>query len=176
MESKIKVMSTNLSNKIAAGEVVEQLLNVVKELVENSIDAKSTTIKVDLEESGTKKITVTDDGIGMNKADALNCLKRHATSKLYTDEDLFHIHTLGFRGEAIPSIAAVSKMTIETSDAEEGTYIYIEGGEIKENKSSHLRKGTKISVEDIFYNVPARLKYMKNIHTELSNITFYTII
>ena len=173
MNSRIRVMDENLSNKIAAGEVVETLMNVVKELVENSIDAKATTIKVDLIESGTKEITVTDDGIGMNKEDAITCLERHATSKLYNDEDLFHIETLGFRGEALPSIASVSKMTIETSNEEEGTSVTIEGGKILNISSSHLRKGTKISVKDIFYNTPARLKYLKNLHTELANISFY---
>ena len=173
MNNKIKVMDTNLSNKIAAGEVVETLMNVVKELVENSIDAESTTIKVDLVESGTKEISVTDDGIGMNREDAKNCLKRHATSKLYTDDDLFHIETLGFRGEALPSIASVSKMSIETSNEEEGTLVEVEGGNIKNVSSSHLRQGTKITVKDIFYNTPARLKYLKNLHTELANISFY---
>lgn len=171
--NKIKVMDSNLSNKIAAGEVVETLMNVVKELVENSIDAKSNFIKVELIESGVKSIKVTDDGIGMNKEDALNCLKRHATSKIYTGEDLFHIKTLGFRGEAIPSIASVSKMELETSDENEGTKIYIEGGEIKNIESSPLRRGTKIEVKDIFYNTPARLKYLKSLHTELANITSY---
>ena len=173
MQSKIKVMDVNLSNKIAAGEVVETLMNVVKELVENSIDAESSYIKVDLIESGTKEIAVTDDGIGMNKEDALNSLKRHATSKLYTDDDLFHIETLGFRGEAMPSIASVSRMCIETSNGEEGTVVNVEGGEIIDVSSSHLRKGTKITVKDIFYNTPARLKYLKNLHTELANISFY---
>ena len=172
-QNKIKVMDTNLSNKIAAGEVVETLMNIVKELVENSIDAEAKTIKINLIESGTKEISVTDDGIGMNKEDAVNSLKRHATSKLYTDEDLFHIETLGFRGEALPSIASVSKMTIETSNGEEGTIIEIEGGNIISTSSSHLRKGTKITVKDIFYNTPARLKYLKNLHTELANISFY---
>ena len=173
MKNKIKVMDINLSNKIAAGEVVETLMNVVKELVENSIDAEATYIKVDLVESGTKEITVTDDGVGMNKEDAVNCLERHATSKLYTDDDLFHIETLGFRGEAMPSIASVSKMIIETSDGEEGTIVNIEGGKIKDVSSSHLRQGTKVIVRDIFYNTPARLKYLKNLHTELANISFY---
>ena len=173
MNNKIKIMDTNLSNKIAAGEVVETLMNVVKELVENSIDAESHVIKVDLIESGTKEISVTDDGIGMTKDDAVNSLKRHATSKLYTDEDLFHIETLGFRGEALPSIASVSKMIIETSNEEEGTIVEVEGGSIINVSSSHLRKGTKITVKDIFYNTPARLKYLKNLHTELANISFY---
>ena len=173
MDSKIKIMDINLSNKIAAGEVVETLMNVVKELVENSIDAMPSYIKIDLIDSGTKKIVVTDDGIGMNKEDALKSLKRHATSKLYTDDDLFHIETLGFRGEALPSIASVSKMTIETSNGEEGTLVEVEGGNVINVSSSHLRKGTKIIVEDIFYNTPARLKYLKNLHTELANISFY---
>ena len=173
MKNKIKVMDINLSNKIAAGEVVETLMNVVKELVENSIDAESHVIKIDLIESGTKEISVTDDGVGMTKEDALNCLKRHATSKLYTDDDLFHIETLGFRGEALPSIASVSKMTIETSNEEDGTVVEVEGGSVVDVSSSHLRKGTKITVKDIFYNTPARLKYLKNLHTELANISFY---
>lgn len=171
--NKIKVMDINLSNKIAAGEVVETLMNVVKELVENSIDASSSFIKIDLIDSGTKEISVSDDGIGMNREDAVNCLKRHATSKLYNDEDLFHIDTLGFRGEALPSIASVSKMKIETSFEDIGTTVIISGGSIDKVESSPLRTGTKITVEDIFYNTPARLKYLKNLHTELANITSY---
>ena len=171
--NKIKVMDTNLSNKIAAGEVVETLMNVVKELVENSIDASSSSIKIDLIDSGTKEISVSDDGIGMNREDAVNCLKRHATSKLYSDEDLFHIDTLGFRGEALPSIASVSKMKIETAFSDVGTTVIISGGNIEKVVSSPLRTGTKITVQDIFYNTPARLKYLKNLHTELANITFY---
>lgn len=171
--NKIKVMDINLSNKIAAGEVVETLMNVVKELVENSIDAGSSFIKIDLIDSGTKEISVSDDGIGMNREDAVNCLKRHATSKLYSDEDLFHIDTLGFRGEALPSIASVSKMKIETSFEDIGTTVIISGGSIDKVESSPLRTGTKITVEDIFYNTPARLKYLKNLHTELANITSY---
>ena len=166
-------MDKNLSNKIAAGEVVETLMNVVKELVENSIDAESNNIKIELKESGVKCIKVTDNGIGMNREDALNCLKRHATSKIYEDEDLFHIKTLGFRGEALPSIASVSKMEIETSDGNESTKITIEGGNVKDVSSSPLRKGTTITVTDIFYNTPARLKYLKSLHTELANITSY---
>ena len=171
--NKIKVMDINLSNKIAAGEVVETLMNVVKELVENSIDAESTSIKINLEDAGTKEISVSDDGVGMSREDATNCLKRHATSKLYKDDDLFHIDTLGFRGEALPSIASVSKMTIETSDQEEGTTVIINGGVIENVTQSALRTGTKITVKDIFYNTPARLKYLKNLHTELANITSY---
>lgn len=169
----IKVMNENLSNKIAAGEVVETLMNVVKELVENAIDANSDEIKVELEESGLKKIKVTDNGKGMCREDAIKSLERHATSKLYTDDDLFNIHTLGFRGEALPSIASVSKMTIKTSDGEEGTLLNIEGGKILETKQADLRKGTTMEVTDIFYNTPARLKYLKSLYTELANITSY---
>ena len=171
--TKIKIMDVTLSNKIAAGEVVETLMNVVKELVENSIDAKAKNIKVELKESGIKQIKVIDDGIGMNKEDALLSLKRHATSKIYDDEDLFNIHTLGFRGEALPSIASVSKMVLETSNGEEGTTIKVEGGKISDISSSSLRKGTLIEVNNLFYNTPARLKYLKNLHTELANITSY---
>lgn len=171
--NKIKIMDTNLSNKIAAGEVVESLMNVVKELVENSIDAESTSIKIELIDSGIKQITVKDDGIGMNKEDALNCLKRHATSKLYKDEDLFHINTLGFRGEALPSIASVSKLTLITTNEDIGTLVKVSGGEILEISETAPLKGTKIVVEDLFFNTPARLKYLKNLHTELANIIFY---
>lgn len=166
-------MSENLSNKIAAGEVIESLMNVVKELVENSIDAKATTIKVELKEAGLKSIRVTDDGIGMDHDDALKCFYRHATSKLYNDDDLFNIKTLGFRGEAIPSIASVSKMTIKTSDGTSGTEIVNSGGNIISVDDSDLRVGTIITVEDIFYNTPARLKYLKSSYTELANITNY---
>ena len=166
-------MSENLSNKIAAGEVIESLMNVVKELVENSIDAKATTIKVELKEAGLKSIRVTDDGIGMDHDDALKCFYRHATSKLYNDDDLFNIKTLGFRGEAIPSIASVSKMIIKTSDGTSGTEIVNSGGNIISVDDSDLRVGTIITVEDIFYNTPARLKYLKSSYTELANITNY---
>ena len=169
----VKVMDINLSNKIAAGEVIETLMNVVKELVENSVDAQSTSIKVELKESGIKQIRVIDNGKGMSKNDAVLSLERHATSKIYTDDDLFNINTLGFRGEAIPSIASVSHMTIKTCDGSEGTELYIEGGKIIKNESSDLRQGTEIIVEDIFYNTPARLKYLKSLYTEAANITSY---
>ena len=126
--SKIHVMSDNLANKIAAGEVVEKIASVVKELVENAIDAKSKKIIVDLIDSGTKSIKVIDDGIGMDKEDASLAFERHATSKLLKEDDLFFINTLGFRGEALPSIASVSKVTLTTSNGEAGTTIKIEGG------------------------------------------------
>ncbi len=171
--SIIKVMNENLSNKIAAGEVVETLMNVVKELVENSIDAKADEIKIDLIDSGIREIKVTDNGIGMDKKDAVECLQRHATSKLYNDEDLFNINTLGFRGEALPSIASVSKMSIKTSNEIDGTFLLVEGGNLKEINSSDLRRGTTITVQDIFYNTPARLKYLKSLNSELANIISY---
>ncbi len=171
--SVVKVMDVKLSNKIAAGEVVESLMNVVKELVENSIDAKATNIKIELVDSGMKMIKVTDNGVGMDKEDAVNCLRRHATSKIYEDDDLFHIHTLGFRGEALPSIASVSQMIIETCKDEVATKVCVEGGEITEIGVSNLSCGTSICVTDIFYNTPARLKYLKSLYTELANITNY---
>ena len=168
--SKIKLMSEDLANKIAAGEVVERTMNVVKELVENAIDAKSTSIKIDLIDSGVKEISVTDDGVGMDKDDAVLAFSRHATSKLKTLEDLFNIDSLGFRGEALPSIASVSNVTLKTSDGVTGTEVVIHGGEIISVNSSDLKKGTKITVSDLFYNTPVRLKYLKNLYIELANI------
>ena len=169
----IKVMDTILANKIAAGEVVERCASVVKELVENSIDAASTDIKVELIESGIKKICVTDNGKGMDREDAVNCFLRHATSKLKTEEDLFHINTLGFRGEALASIASVSKVKLTTCSSEIGTIVNIEGGNIIDVKNGDARTGTIIEVNDLFFNTPARLKYLKSLYTELSHITDY---
>ena len=121
----IKIMDEILSNKIAAGEVVERCASVVKELVENSIDAKATEIKVDLKESGIKEIKVTDNGIGMDKEDAIMSFNRHATSKIIDEDDLYHIHTLGFRGEALASIASVSNVELYTSKGDVGTFVNI---------------------------------------------------
>jgi len=171
--SKINLMSEDLANKIAAGEVVERCMNVVKELVENSIDANSTSIKIDLIESGVKEIVVTDNGIGMDKEDAMMAFSRHATSKLKTLEDLFNIDSLGFRGEALPSIASVSHVTLKTSNGEVGTEVIVNGGVIESINNSDLKKGTKITVSDLFYNTPVRLKYLKNLYIELSNIVEY---
>ena len=170
---KIKLMSEDLANKIAAGEVVEKTMNVVKELVENSIDAKSTEIKIELIDSGIKEITVIDDGIGMDKEDAILAFSRHATSKLKTLEDLFYINSLGFRGEALPSIAAVSRVNLKTSNGDIGTEVEIDGGTINEIKQCDLIRGTKITVKELFYNTPVRLKYLKNLYTELANIVDY---
>lgn len=166
-------MSDNLANKIAAGEVIDKCVNIVKELVENSIDAGSKKIIINLLSGGLKKIEVIDDGCGMNREDALLSLKRHATSKLLNEQDLFNIVTLGFRGEAIPSIASVSDMKIHTSDTKESTYLHIRGGELLEEKSSDLKKGTRIEVSELFFNTPVRFKYLKNIHNELATIVLY---
>ncbi len=171
--SKIKIMDEILANKIAAGEVVERCMNVVKELVENAIDANSTEIKIDLEDSGVKRITVTDNGIGMDKDDAVIAFSRHATSKLKVVDDLFNIDSLGFRGEALPSIASVSKMELRTSNGKEGTKVNVEGGKILSIDSCDLRKGTIITVENLFYNTPVRLKYLKSLYTELAYISEY---
>ena len=171
--SKIHVMSENLANKIAAGEVVERISSVVKELVENSIDAKSKSIKIELINSGLKSIIVTDDGIGMDHEDALLAFSRHATSKLIKDDDLFFINTLGFRGEALPSIASVSKVRLKTSQGSVGTEIIIHGGKLISENSSDSRCGTSIEIRDLFYNTPARLKYLKSETTELSNVVMY---
>ncbi len=171
--SKIKVMDTILSNKIAAGEVVERCSSVVKELVENAIDAKSTIIKIELIDAGTKLVKVIDNGIGMEKEDAVICFERHATSKLIDEEDLYRIETLGFRGEALPSIASVSKVDLKTSTGGVGTNVKIEGGKIISIDSCDARKGTIIEIKDLFYNTPARLKHMKSLYTELASVTDY---
>ena len=171
--SKIKVMNELLSNKIAAGEVVEKVVSIVKELVENSVDAKASYIKVDLKEAGLREIMVTDDGIGMEKEDALLAFQRHATSKLYTDDDLFSINSLGFRGEALPSIASVSEVILKTCQNEVGTLVHIKGGKIIESKSSDARIGTQITVSNLFYNTPARLKHLSSPYAELSNVVEY---
>lgn len=166
---KIQIMDEWLSNKIAAGEVVERPASVVKELVENAIDAGSTSIDVFLLEAGLTSIQVIDNGSGMDEEDALISYSRHATSKIHQEHDLFRIRTLGFRGEALASIASVSKMTLITSNGESGTYLELEGGHVVTHKPGPLRKGTDITVAQLFFNTPARLKYMKTIQTELGH-------
>ena len=169
---KIRQLSESLANKIAAGEVVERPASVVKELVENSIDANSSWIKVEIEEAGLKLIRVTDNGEGMEEVDVKQSFLRHATSKIKYDADLFHIKSLGFRGEALASISSVSKLTIKTSTGvEAGTKIFINGGHVEEISKSDARQGTEITAEQLFFNTPARLKYMKTIYTELGHIT-----
>lgn len=166
---KIQIMDAWLSNRIAAGEVVERPASVVKELVENAIDAGSTSIDVFLLEAGLTSIQVIDNGSGMDEEDALISFSRHATSKIHQEHDLFRIRTLGFRGEALASIASVSKMTMITSTGESGTHVELEGGHVTMQKPGPLRKGTDITVAQLFFNTPARLKYMKTIQTELGH-------
>ena len=171
--SKIQVMDEILANKIAAGEVVEKTMNVVKELVENSIDANSSEISISLIDSGVKEIIVSDNGIGMDKEDAVTAFSRHATSKLKNLDDLFNIESLGFRGEALPSIASVSNVKLKTSNGKEGTLVTLQGGKNIQVESSDLQPGTTITVSDLFYNTPVRLKYLKNLYVELANIVEY---
>ena len=171
--SKIKVMDEVLANKIAAGEVVEKTMNVVKELVENSIDAGSTEISIRLIDSGVKEIEVTDNGVGMDEEDAKMAFSRHATSKLKNLDDLFYIESLGFRGEALPSIASVSNVRLKTSNGVVGTLVTLNGGEDMTVSRCDLQKGTTIVVSDLFYNTPVRLKYLKNLYVELANIVEY---
>ena len=167
--SKIRVMDETLANKIAAGEVVEKCSSVVKELCENSIDAGAKNILINLEEGGKKKIEVIDDGSGMNEEDAALAFQRHATSKIYKDDDLFFIDTLGFRGEALPSIASVSKCELKTSDGTVGTHIIIEGGKKVLQEKTDARKGTSLKITNLFYNTPARLKYLRSEQSELAS-------
>ena len=171
--SNIKVMDEVLANKIAAGEVVEKCMNVVKELVENSIDAKADEIEISLVESGIKEIEVSDNGIGMDREDAEMAFQRHATSKLKKLDDLFNIESLGFRGEALPSIASVSDIRLKTSDGKVGTLITMSGGKNMKIENCDLVKGTIITVKKLFYNTPVRLKYLKNPYVELSYIVEY---
>ncbi|SES35503.1 DNA mismatch repair endonuclease MutL [Psychrobacillus sp. OK032] len=167
---QIIVMEELLSNKIAAGEVVERPASVVKELVENAIDAESTSIEILLEEAGLAKIQVTDNGKGMDEADAVQSFSRHATSKITTEHDLFRIRSLGFRGEALASIASVSKISLWTSDGDNvGTKVELEGGRIVSCTPAPIRRGTDIAVTQLFFNTPARLKYLKTIQTELGH-------
>ena len=170
--SKIKILPEILSNKIAAGEVVERPASVVKELVENSLDADSSRIIVDVVQGGRSLIRVSDNGSGMNHDDALLSLERYATSKIYKDQDLFSINTLGFRGEALPSIASVSRFQLITRDksADTGTEILVDGGKIKNVMEVGAPPGTMVSVKQLFFNTPARRKFLKTIGTEMSHI------
>ena len=162
----IKELQTSLANKIAAGEVVERPGSVVKELLENAIDADATEINIEVEQSGIQSIRVVDNGTGIEADDLDLVFHRHATSKLNHDDDLFHIRTLGFRGEALASIASVAKVTLTTcTDGEEGHEVYAENGQIIEQKPAKAKRGTDILVESLFYNTPARLKYIKSLYT-----------
>ena len=166
----IKVMDENLSNKIAAGEVVERVSSVVKELIENSIDAGSKSITVSLIDAGIKEIKVVDNGKGMDESDAILAFTPHATSKIKNENDLFFINTLGFRGEALPSIASVSDTTLLTSDGTSSTLVNIKGGKLLKKEVATRNKGTTIIVDNLFFNTPARLKFLKSFYTEQSSV------
>ncbi len=166
----IRELDPSLANKIAAGEVIERPASVVKELVENSIDAGAKLIEIKIKEAGKKTIIVSDNGKGMDKEDAHLAFKRHATSKIIKERDLFNIHTLGFRGEALPSIAAVAEVTIETCKGEVGTKLKLVDSKVVEDTVCASRVGTTIKVENLFYNTPARLKYLKSDNVEIAHI------
>ena len=170
---KIKILSADVANKIAAGEVVERPASVVKELIENAMDAGSTSIRVEVRAGGKRLIRVSDNGIGMEREDALLALERHATSKVNRIEDLERIHTFGFRGEALASIASVSQFELltRTADALEGTKVDVEGGVFRSVQESGCSPGTHMSINNLFYNVPARLKFLKTDTTEMNHIT-----
>ncbi|EJL29791.1 DNA mismatch repair endonuclease MutL [Brevibacillus sp. BC25] len=171
----IQVLDEHLANMIAAGEVVERPASVVKELVENAIDASATTIEIHVEEGGLEMIRIVDNGKGMDREDCQLAFERHATSKISNARDLFRIRTLGFRGEALPSIAAVSRMelTSSTSSSEVGTHLLLEGGQLGTISDKAAVKGTEVCVRSLFFNTPARLKYMKSIATEVGHISDY---
>ncbi|HET7624878.1 MAG TPA: DNA mismatch repair endonuclease MutL [Verrucomicrobiae bacterium] len=175
--NRIRLLSEQVANQIAAGEVVERPASVVKELVENSLDANATRISVEIQAGGRSLIRVTDDGIGMSRDDALLCLERHATSKIQRAEDLAAIGTMGFRGEALPSIASVSRFSLTTrerdSDSPEGTQIIISGGKILEVKAAGTAPGTTLEVRQLFFNLPARRKFLRTEETEAAHIHHY---
>ena len=166
----IKVMDEVLANKIAAGEVVEKVSSVIKELVENSIDAESLNIKIELINAGIKEMRVTDDGKGMDEEDAILAFTPHATSKIKNENDLYFINTLGFRGEALPSIASVSEVELNTFCKNVATKVLIKGGRLEEKDISTITKGTSVLVKNLFYNTPARLKFLKSFYTELNSV------
>jgi DNA mismatch repair protein MutL len=172
MALRIKILPENLTNKIAAGEVVERPASAVKELVENAIDAGASEIVVEIESGGKRLIKVSDNGYGMSRDDALLALERHATSKILVDDDLLAINTLGFRGEALPSLAAVSRFILATKERDDlaGTEIYCEGGRIREVKERGMATGTVIEIRNLFFNTPARLKFLKSRETEAGHV------
>ena len=169
---RINILNEDTANKIAAGEVVERPSSVVKELVENSIDANSKNIVIEIEEGGTSLIRIIDDGDGIYKDDIDKAFLPHATSKIKESEDIYNIHTLGFRGEALPSIASVAKVNLKSKQENEefGYEISIEGGKASEVTECGVNKGTIIEVRDLFFNVPARKKFLKSVSKEGSLI------
>ncbi len=172
MTSRIRILPEELCNKIAAGEVVERPASVVKELLENSLDAGAGEIRIEIKGGGKRSIQIFDDGEGMGQDDLFLALERHATSKLHSDEDLFHLRTLGFRGEALPSIASVSRLTLRSCPAEalEGFEIQTEGGTIRRTGAVGMARGTCIEVADLFFNTPARRKFLRRDETEFGHI------
>lgn len=172
MPPRVKILSESLANKIAAGEVVERPASVVKELVENALDAGATDIRLEIVNGGRRLIRVSDNGHGMSREDSLLALERHATSKLASDSDLDHITTLGFRGEALPAIASVSRLRLRSRQVEniEGTEIEIDGGRVKQVAACGMAPGTDITVEQLFFNTPARLKFLRSTETEAAHV------
>ncbi|MGA2809348.1 MAG: DNA mismatch repair endonuclease MutL [Terracidiphilus sp.] len=170
---RIRILSDQVANQIAAGEVVDRPASVVKELLENSLDAGASRIRVEVEAGGRRLIRIADDGHGMNRDDVLLAFERHATSKLRTADDLLSIATLGFRGEALPSIASVARVTLETATGDEaaGTHLEIAGGKILHVDDAALPRGTTIAVADLFFNTPARRKFLRAESTELAHVT-----
>src|SRR5438874_3306999 len=175
--NRIRLLSEQVANQIAAGEVVERPASVVKELVENALDAEATRVSVEIQAGGRSLVRVTDDGLGMSRDDALLSLERHATSKIQRAEDLAAIATMGFRGEALPSIASVSRFTLTTRERDggspEGTQIVINGGKILEVKAAGSAAGTTIEVRQIFFNLPARRKFLRTEETEAAHVQHY---
>src|ERR1035438_3292248 len=178
--NRIRLLPEQVANQIAAGEVIERPASVVKELVENSLDAQAARVSVEIQAGGRSLIRVTDDGTGMSRDDALLCLERHATSKIRKAEDLAEIGTMGFRGEAMPSIASVSRFTLTTleraSDSPEGTQIVIAGGRILEVKAAGMSPGTTVEVRQLFFNLPARRKFLRTEETEAAHIQHYLML
>jgi DNA mismatch repair protein MutL len=172
LSTHIRILPESLTNKIAAGEVVERPASVVKELLENSLDSGCSEVIVEIEAGGKRLIKVSDDGPGMSREDALLAMERHATSKIVSDSDLFTLSTLGFRGEALPSIASVSRFTLASREKGriEGTEIYAEGGKIREVKACGMAEGSVVTVRNLFFNTPARLKFMKSNETEAGHV------
>lgn len=175
--SRVRLLPEHVANQIAAGEVIERPASIVKELVENSLDAGATRIQVEIQAGGRSLVRVTDDGIGMNRDDALLCLERHATSKIVKAEDLAAIATMGFRGEALPSIASVSRFTLTTREREsaspEGTQVIVNGGKIIEVKAAGCATGTSVEVRQLFFNLPARRKFLRTEETEAAHVQHY---
>ncbi|MEQ2009219.1 MAG: DNA mismatch repair endonuclease MutL, partial [Limisphaerales bacterium] len=177
MMNRIRLLPEQVANQIAAGEVIERPASVVKELVENALDAQAAHLSVDILAGGRGLVRVTDDGLGMSRDDALLCLERHATSKVRNAEDLFRITTMGFRGEALPSIASVSRFTLTTrerdSDSPEATQVIVHGGKILEVRSAGAPSGTSVEVRQLFFNLPARRKFLRTEETERAHIHHY---